>query len=89
MVGQYRVSRRIAKAVRSCYSKPHTGPRKPVRVSRALAGRIVLGLIVIGRERLTDGDEHSPEGALAIHEVSGDVVTRMWFIEPAHRRQRG
>lgn len=58
-------------------------------VRAELAGRIVLGHIVIDHERLTDGDEHPPEEALAIYEVEGDVVTRMWFVEPEHRRNPG
>ena len=28
------------------------------------------------------------EDALAIYEVDGPVVTRMWFVEPEHRRSR-
>ena len=52
-----------------------------------LAGRLSLGPFVVDRERLTDGDDHPPEDALAIYEVEGDVVTRMWFIEPEHRRK--
>ena len=51
-----------------------------------LGGRLALGNIVIDLEHLTDGDEHPPEEALAIYEVEGDVVTRMWFVEPEHRR---
>ena len=51
-----------------------------------LAGRLTLGSFVIDREVLTDGADHPPEDALAVYEVEGGVVTRMWFIEPAHRR---
>lgn len=51
-----------------------------------LVGRLTLGPFVIDRERLTDGEGRASEDALAIYEVSGDVVTRMWFIEPEHRR---
>jgi uncharacterized protein (TIGR02246 family) len=56
------------------------------RVHAELVGRIVIGDIVVDRERLTDGEEHPPEDALAIYEVVGDRVRRMWFIEPPHRR---
>lgn len=56
-------------------------------VQAELAGRLTLGRFVIDRERLTDGDDHPPEDALAIYEVAADVVTRMWFIEPEHRRR--
>jgi hypothetical protein len=55
-------------------------------VRAELGGRLVLGGIVVDLEHLTDGDEHPPEEALAIYEVEGDVVTRMWFVEPEHRR---
>lgn len=58
------------------------------QVKAELVGRLALGPYVIDRERLTDGDEHPPEDALAIYEVVGDVVVRMWFIEPEHRRRR-
>lgn len=58
------------------------------QVKAELAGRLTLGPFVIDRERLTDGDAHPPEDALAIYEVEGDVVVRMWFIEPEHRRLR-
>jgi hypothetical protein len=57
------------------------------RVRADLIGRLGLGSFVIDRERLTDGDEHPPEDALAIYEVDGRVITRMWFIEPEHRRR--
>jgi hypothetical protein len=57
-------------------------------VRAELRGRIVLDRIVVDHERLTDGDAHPPEEALAIYEVDGDVVTRMWFVEPEHRRTR-
>ena len=56
------------------------------RVHAELAGRLVLGRFVIDHERITDGDEHSPDEALAIYEVDGDRISRMWFIEPAERR---
>jgi hypothetical protein len=56
-------------------------------VRAELAGRLELGPFVIDRERLTDGDEHPPEDALAIYEVDGGVITRCWFIEPEHRRR--
>jgi hypothetical protein len=55
-------------------------------VKAELAGRLSLGSFVIDRERLTDGDDHPPEDALAIYNVEAGVVTRMWFIEPEHRR---
>jgi hypothetical protein len=55
-------------------------------VKAELAGRLSLGSFVVDRELLTDGDDHPPEDALAIYEVEGAVVTRMWFIEPEHRR---
>lgn len=55
-------------------------------VHAELVGRIVIDAVVVDRERLTDGDEHPPEDALAIYEVGGDRVRRMWFIEPSHRR---
>lgn len=55
-------------------------------VRAELAGRLTLATFVIDRERLTDGDDHPPEDALAIYQVEGGVVTRMWFIEPEHRR---
>lgn len=61
------------------------GERPLVRAE--LAGRLTLGSFVIDRERLTDGEEHPPEDALAIYEVDGDLVCRMWFIEPEHRRR--
>jgi hypothetical protein len=51
-----------------------------------LVGRLAIGSIVIDRERLSDGDAGPPEDALAIYQVDGDVVTRMWFIQPEHRR---
>lgn len=51
-------------------------------VQAELIGRLEIGSIVIDRERLTDGDEHPPEDALAIYEVKGGVVTRMWFVQP-------
>jgi hypothetical protein len=57
-------------------------------VKAELVGRLTLGSFVIDRERLTDGEDHPPEDALAIYEVDGAVVTRMWFIEPEHRRVR-
>jgi hypothetical protein len=57
------------------------------RVHAALVGRLELGSFVIDLERLTDGDEHPPEDALAIYEVQGNVIRRMWFIEPEHRRR--
>jgi hypothetical protein len=56
------------------------------RVRADLVARIVIGDIVVDRERLTDGDEHPPEDALAIYEVAGEQVRRMWFIEPPQRR---
>lgn len=56
-------------------------------VHARLAGRLTLGAFVVDRERLTDGDHRVSEDALAIYEVVGDVVTRMWFIEPQHRRR--
>lgn len=56
------------------------------QVRAELAGRLTLGAFVVDRERLTDGDDHPPEDALAIYEVADDVVTRMWFIESVHRR---
>ena len=40
---------------------------------------------VIDHERITDGDGHPPDEALAIYEVDGDQIRRMWFIEPAAR----
>lgn len=55
-------------------------------VRAELGGRLALGQIVIDLEQLTDGDEHPPEEALAIYEIKGEVVTRMWFVEPEHRR---
>jgi hypothetical protein len=57
-------------------------------VRAELVGRMTLGTFVVDRERLTDGPDHPPEDALAIYEVERDVVTRMWFIEPEHRRRR-
>jgi hypothetical protein len=57
-------------------------------VRAELVGRLALGRFVIDRERLTDGDAQPAEDALAIYEVEDDVVTRMWFIEPEHRRVR-
>lgn len=59
------------------------------QVHAELVGRLSLGPHVIDRERLTDGDEHPPEDALAIYEVAAERVTRMWFIEPEHRRHPG
>lgn len=58
------------------------------RIRADVAGRLVIGRIVVDLEHLTDGDEHPPEDALAIYEVDGPVVTRMWFVEPEHRRSR-
>lgn len=56
-------------------------------VHAELVGRLQLGRFVVDRERLTDGDEHEPEDALAIYEVDPEgAITRMWFIEPEHRR---
>lgn len=60
--------------------------RNRPKVRAQLVGRLTLGTFVIDQERLTNGDDHPPEDALAIYEVAGDVVTRMWFIEPEHRR---
>jgi hypothetical protein len=60
--------------------------RQRPNVRADLAGRIVIESIVVDRERLTDGDDHPAEDALAIYEVVGDQVRRMWFIEPEHRR---
>jgi hypothetical protein len=57
-------------------------------VRAELGGRLALGRIVVDHEHLTDGDQHPPEEALAIYEVEGEVVTRMWFVEPEHRRRR-
>jgi hypothetical protein len=57
-------------------------------VRAELVDRIVIGDIVVDRERLTDGDAHAPEDALAIYEVAGDRVRRMWFVEPEHRRSQ-
>ena len=59
------------------------------RVRAELVGRIVIGDIVVDRERLTDGDDHPPEDALAIYEVMGDQIRRMWFVEPPERRSHG
>lgn len=59
------------------------------RVRAELAGRLTLGPFVVDRERLTDGDDHPHEDALAIYEVDRDLVTRMWFVEPEHRRRPG
>ena len=56
-------------------------------VRAELAGRLSLGSFVVDRELLTDGDDHPPEDALAIYQVEGPLVTRMWFIEPEHRRR--
>lgn len=56
------------------------------QVHAHLVGRVMLGTFVVDRERLTDGDGSEAEDALAIYEVDGEVVTRMWFIEPEHRR---
>ena len=47
-----------------------------------LVARMVLGRFVVDHESLTDGDQHPPEEALAIYEVEGDRISRMWFIEP-------
>lgn len=58
------------------------------QVRAELVGRLTLGAFVIDRERLTDGEDHPPEDALAIYQVDGAVVIRMWFIEPEHRRGR-
>ena len=55
-------------------------------VHAELAGRMVLGRYVVDHERLTDGDEHPPEEALAIYEIDGDRITRMWFLVPGDRR---
>jgi hypothetical protein len=63
--------------------------RNRPRVRADLVARIVIGDIVVDRERLTDGDEQPPENALAIYEVVGDQVRRMWFIEPPRRRSHG
>ena len=49
-----------------------------------LVARMVLGRYVVDHERLTDGEEHPPEQALAIYQVEGDRISRMWFIEPPH-----
>lgn len=57
------------------------------QVKAQLAGRLTLGRHVVDLEQLTDGEDHPPEAALAIYEVAGDVVVRMWFIEPDHRRK--
>jgi hypothetical protein len=59
------------------------------QVRADVVARIVIGDIVVDRERLTDGDEHPPEDALAIYEIAGNQVRRMWFIEPPHRRSHG
>ena len=56
------------------------------RIRAELIGRLAIGSIVIDRERISDGDTEAPEDALAIYEVDGDVVTRMWFVQPEHRR---
>jgi hypothetical protein len=56
-------------------------------VHAELAGRLTLGSIVVDRERLTDGNEHPPEDALAIYDVEAGAVRRMWFIEPPNRRR--
>lgn len=55
------------------------------RVRADLAGRLVMDRYVIDHERITDGDEHPPDEALAIYEVDGDQIRRMWFIEPPAR----
>ncbi len=55
-------------------------------VRAELAGRLSLSSFIVDRELLTDAEEHPPEDALAIYQVVGGVVTRMWFIEPEHRR---
>jgi hypothetical protein len=56
------------------------------RVHAELVGRLVLGRYVVDQERLTDGDEQPPEAALAIYEVDGPQIVRMWFLTP-HDRQ--
>jgi hypothetical protein len=60
--------------------------RERPQVRADVVARIVIGSVVVDRERLTDADEHPPEDALAIYEIAGDRVRRMWFIEPEHRR---
>ena len=47
-----------------------------------LVSRIIMGRYVVDHESITDGDEHPPEEALAIYEVEGDRIGRMWFVEP-------
>jgi hypothetical protein len=52
------------------------------RVHAALVGRLVMGSYVVDQESITDGDEHPPEDALAIYQVDGDRIVRMWFVVP-------
>lgn len=70
-------------AFRARYERVFT--ERPL-VRADLVGRLALGAFVIDRERLTDGADHPPEDALAIYEVVGGLIARMWFIEPEHRR---
>ena len=55
-------------------------------VHAELAGRLVLERYAVDQERITDGDEHPPDEALAIYEVEGDQIVRMWFISPPDRK---
>lgn len=56
--------------------------RDQPNVHAALTGRLVLSRFVVDQERLTGGDDGSPQEALAVYEVAGDRIVRMWFIEP-------
>jgi hypothetical protein len=46
-----------------------------------LAGRLVLGRFVIDHERIALDAGPPTSEALAVYEVEGDRIARMWFIE--------
>ena len=60
--------------------------RERPHIQAELAGRMVVDRYVIDHERLMDGDEGPTQDAIAIYEVHGEQIARMWFLLPADHR---